>query len=310
MRRAVAIAVLLAGGVAHADRNDFTLERMVGMPATPGAVVDVGGNIPLQSQFRSLMSEMAVVMSPDLMTPADSLGWSGFNLSVDGRFTQISNNADYWRRGVQDVSSGFLSTINVMARKGIWLPAPSFELGAGGSYLIDSSLFSLQAYAKLSIMEGFHNWPVPSIALRGAVSYVIGSHQASLTVVSTDLTLSKSFGLGGTVKLDPFIGANLLITFARSQIIDASPDVDAFKQGPMATDLNANTLFPDQDDILRWRLFAGARLVYSVLAITAQFAYTFCNDTATNCTADNPTKITDRSDGQAQITISAGLLFF
>jgi hypothetical protein len=312
MRRLALMTVLCVATPALADRNDFTLERILGSPATPGAVVTP--STAQQSQFRSLMSEMGVVMSPDLLTPADSLGWSGFHFSLDTRFTSISNNADYWKQGVQDVSSGFLSTINLMARKGLWAPLPSFEIGVGGSYLVDSSIFALQAYAKFGIHEGFHNYPVPSISLRGAVSHLLGTNQVDLTVVSTDLTVSKQFGLGGVVKLDPYLGANLLINIARSAVIDTTPGVDAYKQGMqqmtgMPLDLNSNTIFPDQDSILRWRLFLGARLVYHVLSVAAEFAWTFCNDTATNCTVDNGTKITDRSAGQAQISLSAGVVF-
>jgi len=312
MRQLALLIVLCAPAPALADRNDFTLERMLGAPATPGAVVTP--SLARQSQFRSLMSEMSVVMSPDLLTPADSLGWSGWHLSFDSRFTSISNKQDYWKVGVQDVSSSFLSTLHLMARKGIWAPLPAFEIGAGGAYLVDSSIFALQAYAKFGIHEGFHNFPIPSISLRGAVSRLLGTNQVDLTVVSTDLTVSKSFGLGGAVKLDPFLGANLLVTFARSAVIDTTPGIDAYKQGmaqmtgsPM--DLNSNTVFPDQDAILRWRLFLGARLVYHVVAVTAEFAWTFCNDRAVHCTEDDTSKITDRSDGQAQITISGGVVF-
>jgi len=312
MRRLALLMVLCAAAPALADRNDFTLERMIGPPSAPGAVVQP--SLAQQSEFRSLMSEMAVVMSPLLLTPSDSLGWSGFHFSVDSRFTSISNRADYWRTGVKDVSSSFLSTVSLMARKGIWAPLPSFEIGLGGTYLVDSNIFALQAYAKLGIHEGFHNYPIPSIALRGAVSRLLGTNQVDLTVISTDLSISKQFGLGGAVKLDPYLGANLLVTIARSAVIDTTPGNDAYQEGMaqmtgMPMDLNSNTVFPDQDSILRWRLFVGARVVYSILAVSLEFAWTFCNDTATNCTVDNAAKLTDRSDGQAQISLSAGVVF-
>ena len=307
-----ALALLLLVGstrLAQADRNDFTLERLIGPPAIPGAFNDPNGKIPLLSQFRSLMSEMSVVMAPKLLAPADTLGWSGFHFSFDSTFTQVDNKADYWKKGVKDVSSGFLPTVSLMARKGIWAPAPSFELGAGLTYLVDSTIFALQAYAKFGIHEGFHNYPVPSIALRVAASRLLGTNQVDMTIISSDLSVSKSFGLGGSVKLDPYLGANLLVSIIRSQVIDTTPGVDAYKQGPMSTDLNANTTFPDPDAILRWRLFTGLRLVWSYVAVAAEFSYTLCNDTGLDCRHDSPTAISDRSDGQAQLSLSLGLLF-
>jgi hypothetical protein len=300
--------VLLTPGAASADRNDLTLERLIGMPGVPGMFNDPS-NPRIQSQYRSLLSELGTVMSPNPLTPADTLGYSGFHLSLDSTFTSINNQADYWQKGVRDVSGSFLPTVTVLARKGLWAPTPSFEFGAGGTYLVDSSIFGLVLYLKLGIHEGFHNFPMPSIALKAGVTRLIGTSQTDLTVVSTDLTVSKSFGVAGTFKLDPFIGANLLVMIARSQVIDTTPNIDAYKQGPMSVDLNSNTTFPDQDNILRWRLFLGMRLVYSLLALTFQYAITFCNDTATNCLQDDGTRIFDRSDHQHQLSISAGLIF-
>ena len=311
MRGPLLAAALLLSGAARADNYDLTLERLIGPPAAGTTFNDP--SLAAQTGFRSLASELGVVMAPKFLDPSDTLGWSGFHFSFDSTWTSISNRADFWKKGVRDVgTSGFLPTVTVMARKGIWAPAPSFEIGVGGSYLIDSSLFGLIGYLKLGIHEGFHRWPIPSIALRVAVSYLVGSSQLGLTVLSTDLSVSKSFGISGTLKLDPYLGANALVTFAKSGVIDTTPSVDAYKQqltGMGTMDLNANTTFPDQDAILRWRLFVGARLVYHVLSVAAEFAWTFCNDSATHCAVDNAAKITDRSDGQAQISLSAGVVF-
>lgn len=308
MRGPLFAAALLVSGSARADNYDLTLERLIGPPAAGTTFNDP--NLAAQTSFRSLTSELGVVMAPKFLDPSDTLGWSGFHFSFDSTWTSISNRADFWKRGVHDVgTSGFLPTVTVMARKGIWAPAPSFEIGVGGSYLIDSSLFGLLGYVKLGVHEGFHHWPIPSIALRVAVSHLLGTSQVDLTVLSADLSVSKSFGISGTLKLDPYLGANALVTFARSGVIDTTPAIDAYKAGQM--DLNANTTFPDQDAILRWRLFAGLRLVWSYVAITAEFAYTLCNDSASGCGDDHPgaTKPFDRSNGQAQLSLSAGVIF-
>ncbi len=327
MRSTLALVALGAiASPARADQNDFTLERLIGPPAVPGTINDPT-TVAVQSQYRSLMSEMGVVMSPKFLSPADTVGWSGFQLSFDASFTSVSNKASFWKQGVQGhtdprtgnsmgdgPSSGFLSTISVFGRKGIWLPIPSIEIAAGGTKLLDSELYALQAYVKFAIHEGFHHhgdWfgvIMPAIAFRGAVSHLFGSSQVDMTVISIDGSISKSFGIAGVLKLDPYLGANGLLNIVRSGVIDTSPNVDAFKQGGGALDLNANTTFPDQD-IWRVRLFVGFRLVYWKVAVTGEFSYTLCNTSGSSCGVQNPTKVTDLSDGQYQISVSGSMLF-
>jgi hypothetical protein len=319
IRRSLAAlaATLLAAATAHADSNDFTLERIIGRPP-------VGGfndpNDPIrQSMYRSLISELGVVMAPRFLSPSDTLGYNGFQIAFESSFTEISSDADFWKKGVENVSGGFLPTIGVFARKGIWLPIPSFELGAGVIKLIGANLFAVQAYGKLALHEGFHDWPIPSFAVRGSASRIVGANQADITIAQVDASLSKSIGLGGTAKLDPYLGAAVMFNIVKSQVIDTTPQCDAYRAtdattscpagGGMSLDLNSNTTFPNQDTIIRWRLFTGFRLVYAFLALTGEFVYTLCNDTGSDCGKMTPNKVTDRSSGQSQINFSGSLLF-
>ncbi len=302
------LLALLAPSPAHGDQNDLTLERITGMPSMVGAYNDPTDPVK-QTMYKSLMSELAVVLAPPVLTPADTLGYSGFQLSLQSSFTQISSGADFWQKGVENVSGGFLSTLTVMARKGIWLPLPGFELGAGATKLFNSNMYAVQGYAKLALHEGFHDWALPSFSLRGAVSHLLGASEVDLTTLAIDASLSKSFGIGGTVTMDPYLGAGALLTWVRGQVIDETPNIDASRPGN-GLDVNSNTTFPDPDMIVRWRVYAGFRLLYAFLAFTGEFVYTLCNDKATNC-GQQPdlTKIVDRSGGQAQINLSVSFLF-
>ena len=304
----VLAAAMLTASPARGDRNDLTLERIIGPPTMPGTFNDPSDPVR-QTMYKSLMSELGVVIAPRALSPADTLGYSGFQLAFETSFTQISHTQDFWQKGVENVSGGFLPTISVMARKGIWLPLPGFEIGAGATKVLDSNLYAVQGYAKLALHEGFHDWPIPSLAVRGAVSHLLGTSQVDLTVISVDATVSKSFGIGGTVTLDPYVGAASLLGIVRGQVIDTTPAVDAYAEGSGSLDVNANTTFPDPDTIVRWRIFAGFRLVYAFLALTGEFVYTFCNDTAGDCNKMDAAKITDRSGGQAQINFSGSFLF-
>lgn len=301
--------VLLSASVARADDNNLTLERIVGLPPAPGAINDPSDPIR-QTMYRSLMSELGVVLAPKHLTTADSLGWSGFQVDFAASFTSISSKADFWQKGVRKVSGPWIPTIDLMVRKGIWLPLPSFEIGAGFTHVLDSSMFALQLYAKFAIHEGYHKiWWLPSIAFRGAVSRALGTQQVDLTIASADMTLSKNFGIGGTWRLEPYGGFDAMIILFRGQVIDTTPNIDAYAAGPNSLDLNANTVFPTQDNIVRWRGFLGLKASYAWLSLTADYSIAFCNDKAKNCGAQSQTQIIDRSAHQHKISF-AGSVFF
>ena len=307
-----ALALLLAQP-ATADDNDFVMSRL-GVPVTDGSgqVIDVVGD---NRRYRSLMSEFGVAMAPRLIEPADTLGFGGFQFAADIAFTSISSGEDYWDV-LERPSDGFLNTVGFFARKGIWLPLPSFEIGAGAVHLLDSELWAAQAYAKFAVHEGYHDLPLPSLAVRGGVSRVMGSEQIDLTVASIDIVASKSFGLGGVVNLTPYGGWNLLIIVPRSEVIDKTPNIDVLEQ---PEDSTMNFVFSDQDNIYRNRFFGGVKLKYYVftVAFEANLAMSGgskddrsgtdmqCTDGITTDNCDS----TDEAAAQQTYTISIGLDF-
>src|SRR5688500_2902985 len=156
MRRGL-VVLLLVGGTATpaaADQNDLVLSRL----ATP--VTDGSGNttqfVGDSVRFRSLTSQLGVVLAPHLLTPADTLGFGGFQLTVDYATTTIDADAPYWRAlesstdptgtGSSAHGEGMMRTVGVFARKGMWFPVPSMEIGAGAIHLIDSRTWAGQLY--------------------------------------------------------------------------------------------------------------------------------------------------------------------
>jgi hypothetical protein len=310
----------LAPRAAHADSNDLVLSRLT--------VPNGSSFVPDNQQFRSLVSQLGIALAPKFLTPADTLGYSGFQFSTELSYTTIDHNATYWCATEESAScaasdakaTSALSTIGIFARKGIWLPLPSFEVGGGALHLLSSQMWAAQAYAKFAIHEGFHDWPIPSLSVRGSVSRLMGSEQLDLTIPSLDVTISKSFGLAGTVNVSPYGGWNVLWMVARSEVIDKTPNVDAGDPAnPM--DVGNNFVFPDQDDIVRQRFFVGLKLKYYVFAFTAEAAFalsgTSVDDRAgvdTSCaTAAASQKsncdATDTAKGQQTYTFSASMDF-
>ncbi len=311
----LALAVSASGSrVACAGRHDPFLLNLCDQRAAPsgqlnaqvpecswvrrqpgsGLITEVTPDGAATERFRSLMSELGVVAAPRLVMPADTLGFAGFQISGELGVTGISNRASYWN-GVQGVAienpnakrpSGSLTTLGAFVRKGIWLGLPAFEFGAGAVNVLESQLVSWQGYAKLAVHEGFHGWPLPSFAVRGAVAYLTGTDQIRMTVTSLDLIASKGFGVRGTFRMELFAGTSFLFINASSGVFDLTPacDAESVRQaGPNTNvggscanaqrgtdnDQRANFSFPEQDVITRQRYFAGTKLKFATVFLAA-----------------------------------------
>ena len=194
-----------------------------------------------QTRFRSMMSELGVAIAPRLMTPADTLGFAGFQFSAELGVTKINGDRKvgdvaYWD-GIPKVDAtaplarrpdSYLTTVGGYVRKGLWLPLPAFEFGAGALSILGSRMYVLQGYAKLALQEGFHGWWLPSFAVRGSASQLLGTSEVDLTVFGVDVLASKAFDIGGTARIEPFVGWSILFIKAHSGVIDATPNCDAF----------------------------------------------------------------------------------
>jgi len=341
----MAIVSLGIAGEASAGRNDLKLINLCPQAASPtlgvqecrwvqrdasGLVTGVNIDSEGRSNFRSLMSELGVVMAPRIPMPADTIGFSGFQVSGDLAFTQIGNSKNYWN-GVSAVSpqsptsvrpDSTLTTMGVFLRKGIWFPAPSFELGGGVVNLLGSQMLSWQGYAKFALHEGFHDLPFPSLAVRAAVSYLTGTDQVNLQTTSLDVLISKGFGVLQTFRIEPFGGWSLLMIKATAKTIDFTPLCDsrqaaqttsgqkfsdncAVAQSGTPNDLAANAAFPSQDIITRYRAFGGAKLKFGTLAVIAQYEVYL----AGHSRDENVISAVDQSSQQSAFSLSTGLQF-
>ncbi len=324
---AALVALLaLAGGAraALAGDNDLVLSRLANVVVDgDGDPIDAVGD---SGEFRSLASELGVVLAPRLTHPADTLGFGGFQFTADVALTRVHTDRPYWRAlaGSPDPADpsaahgdDYMTTIGLFARKGIWLPAPSFEVGMGAVHLAGSSMWAGQLYAKLALVEGYHGLLLPSVALRGGASRMMGSDQLDLTVASIDLSISKEVGIGGTFNAAPYLGWDWLIVIPRSEVIDKTPHIDSVAE---PTDAAMDFTFVDQDDIMRYRLFCGVLIRYYVFTLGLEGAIALAGSSVDdragsdmNCAdAPGPTADCDAHDqagGQASFTLTAGFDF-
>jgi hypothetical protein len=288
------------------------VQRLTDGSIKSAVVPDLNG----RQDFRSLMSELGVVLAPRSPSVAETGGIKGFQLSLDLGLAEISNNRRFWN-GVEGVSATnpyggprpdpMLTTIGAFVRKGLWLPVPTMELGFGVMHLLDSHLLSWQGYMKVAIHEGFHDWALPSFALRGGISFLTGTDQASMTTTSLDLLVSKGFGLLKTARIEPLAGLGWISIFASSGRINATPSCSANQPaaGPVGSASCAYFSFPDQDAINRFRLFVGFKLKFSVVFFAAQYDAFFAG--SGRYTSTDSAK--DQSGTQNALSLSAGLGF-
>jgi len=298
----VATALSLAPRVVQAGNYDLDLTRL-------GA--QTGGTLVQDdSAFRSLSSELGTVMAPRPVDPADSLGLSGFAISADFGINTIRGNSDYWQRASERNASNVAPTMQIMARKGLW---PGLEVGAGATHLFDSRMWAMSGYGKIAIHEGFYKkHPIPSIAIRGSFSRLLGAKDFNMTTAAPSISVSYVFGLGKTFSLTPYAGYEALIIIARSHVLDATPNCDeypdAYNETCPGVDTGANNefVFRTGGAIVRHRPYFGARLIFSVMRLGFEAMLTPGGKRAGEIEG---TSVADRSGFQQQYTFSVGLDF-
>ncbi|EDM75430.1 hypothetical protein PPSIR1_04318 [Plesiocystis pacifica SIR-1] len=253
-------------------------------------------------------------MAPRPVDPADSLGLSAFAVSADIGINTLSGGEAFWA----DTSSGadnVAPSLQVMGRKGLW---PGLEIGAGATHLFDSRMWTISGYGKIAIHEGFHHTPIPSIAVRGMFSRLLGSRDLDLTTVSADASISHVFGVGKTFSITPYAGYQALMIFARTGVLDATPGHDEFSDGPQPCENGEDDctnrgemVFRQQDVILRHRPFVGVRFIFSVLRVGLEAMFVPGGSTTSDVEllGGGTETVSDQSGLQQQYTVSFGLDF-
>ena len=287
------VAVGLTSSAAQAGTYDLNLSSL--------GRVEGGAPIGDDAAFRSVASELGVLMAPKPVDSADSLGLSAFAISADFSLNTISNNAAYWQTatGKTDLNKA-ASTMQVMGRKGLW---PGVEVGAGATHLFNSRMWTFGGYGKVALHEGFHHLPIPSIALRGMFSRLVGAQDMNMTTASVDVSVSHVFGVGKTFNITPYVGYQALFIFARSGVLDVTPGSDEFL---MPTGESNEFVFKDSGAIVRHRPFLGARFIFSVMRIMVEAMIV----PGGGSTGDiDGVAVDDNAGLQQQYTISLGLDF-
>ncbi len=266
--RVLAPALALASVVVGAP-NDFRLNA-----TRDGQGILFNGITPDAAKWERFTTELAYVLAPRLVGPAETLGYGGFQVAAHWGGTVVSAEDGTWditeaalRNGGE--ASGLLQTLSLDVRKG--LPF-SFELGASFTWLAESNLFSPGLDLRWTIMEGYAM--APEFGVRAGVSHMVGSRDLNLTTVGLDAIVSKGFGLGGVVHLAPYLSWSVMLVAASSRVIDPTPTVE--------DDFGDNFVFPEltAGDNIHHRLTLGVRALFYVLNLGVQGDFEMLEKTA------------------------------
>lgn len=343
---------MLAPRVARAGEMDPTTERLVDQPANlppgqtcqsvaadPGALVIAGLRPqdfpcrPNNAAFANMVSELGFAIAPTAFYPARTTGIAGFLVSVEASYTGISadrsvasaNGASikYWQlgtRGAKDAPTNaspdsLLQIYSVKVRKGLPL---GFEIAGSVGRVSNTSLWVTGGDLRWSMLEGFRTGVlgyVPDIAVGAGVRTLTGTSRFYLTTVGIDVRASKPITLADSAQLIPSLGIQRLVILGDSNVVDATPNVDALAQcgfgglGPVSGAPICNNKLPNGADanvdlannisfqrarIHRTRGMLGLHYRYDMAWLGSQIALDL-----TNPSDENPNLV-----GQRQWTLS------
>jgi hypothetical protein len=273
------VPALLLAPAAGANPMDITLSRLV-TDETCGASGDA---CEADGQaFRDLSRELGFALSPLMLAPAETLGYSGFYVGLEGQTTVISSDQDFWKKGTEEMkpsSALFLSALHI--RKG--LPG-ALELGTNFGYLAATEQVVLGLDVKWAPVQGLRQalrkWiPFPDLAVRGTVHQLIGEDELNLTIVGIDAAISYPFTIMHQATLTPYFSYQFMWIIADSEIVDGTPGRNFVYEcgstlGGCPDDPwdSNNSLDFKRQYIHMNRLVVGTRLIYEYLAFTLQYS--------------------------------------
>ncbi len=211
-----------------------------------------------QNTFIKMAGDIASILGPRKLGPSTTSGSLGFDLGVDIALSTVDEGSAHWANALPG-DDGLMNTVALQFRKG--LPF-GFELGGDVAHLADSDLWALGLNLKYTFLEGYSY--LPEAALRVGFWGVAGSRELDLVIISTDLAVSKEFGLGGVVAIAPYFTYGLLVAMASTNVVGYFPAGEA---------LPVNGVVPTQTITVN-RGGLGFRLLfpYSALSVEAVFS--------------------------------------
>ena len=215
MKKLFVVMGLVAGFAQTAAASDFTQLGTIG-----------------QTNFRLLSEDFGSALSYKSLQPADPLGITGFDISLEATTTDISKSGAALKaatNGAVDITRMVVPKLHVS--KG--LPF-GIDVSASISSVPSTNIKLVGGELRYAILKG--GIAMPAVAIRAAMSSMSGVDELAFNTKSLDISISKGF-----LMLTPYIGAGQVwVTSTPQASAAATLSAESFNQSKVFAGVNLN----------------------------------------------------------------------
>ncbi len=149
------------------------------------------------SEFKDFTKELGTAIQFNPMGPAEPLGITGFDISLETSVADIGNDKSYWENMSEDNDpDSYLFFTKLHAAKGL-----PYDIDVEGMFEAATGT-NIKAFG-LAVKWAFLNGSAatPAVALRASYSQLVGVDDLSLNTLSADILISK-----GILMFTPYAG--------------------------------------------------------------------------------------------------------
>ncbi|MEQ1532019.1 MAG: hypothetical protein HOO97_06365 [Sideroxydans sp.] len=142
-----------------------------------------------QANFRNLSEDLGSALSYKGISPAESMGITGFDVGVEVTGTKLAKSAPLWKNLTgTDIST--LPVPKLHVTKGLPL---DIDIGAVVAAIPGTGISLIGGELKYAVLPG--SMAMPAVAIRGSLTKLSGVKQLSLDTKGLDVSISKGFAM-------------------------------------------------------------------------------------------------------------------
>jgi len=142
-----------------------------------------------QAEFRNLSEDLGSALSYKAISPAESMGVTGFDVGVELTSTKLAKSAPLWKTLTgTEMSNVYFPKLHVT--KGLPL---DIDIGAFASTIPTTGINLFGGELKYAVLPG--SVAMPAVAIRGSLTKLSGVKQLALDTKSLDVSISKGFAM-------------------------------------------------------------------------------------------------------------------
>ena len=197
-------------------------------PAMAGSITNLGAIG--QTNFDTLSKDLGAALSYKPVTPAASLGMTGFDVGLEVTQTSMSKSSQIWKTVTNDSTVSNLYIPKLHVAKGLPL---GFDIAAFYSKIPTTNISLYGGELRYAIVDG--GITMPAVAIRGSYTKLAGVTQLSMDTKGLDISVSKGFAM-----FTPYAGVGEVWVNSTPNVTGLSGE--SFTQNKIFVGANANFL--------------------------------------------------------------------